>query len=231
MAQLGDVLYLALAVGDPFKDLQHALGALTARNALAAGFVLGEPEEKLGEVHHAGARVGHHQAARAHHAAQELQAFVVDGRVHPVGRDASPRWTSGLRSLDGRAIGRPTANVIQNLAHGDAHRHFDETGVLDLAREREDLRTCIPLRADAAEPRHPLGHDQRYVGEGFDVVHAGRVSVEAMLGRIGRLVAGHAALAFDAGDHRRLFATHEGASALHDLDVQILAGAENVGTD
>ena len=228
VAQLGDVLHLALAVGDPFQDLQHALGTFAARNALAAGLVLGEAQEELGEVHHARARVGDHQAARAHHAAELFQAFVVDGGVHALGRNTRARRAACLRTLDSAAFDGATADLVQKLVETDAHRHFDEAGVPYLARQGEYLRSAGLLGADAAEPRHAFRDNERHVGEGLDVVHTRRVTGKAMRGRVRRFVASHAALALDAGDHRGFFAAHKGARALHDFDVEGSARAKNV---
>ena len=64
---------LAAAAGDGLQDLQHPLGALPARDALAAAFPLDEIHEKLGHVHHAGVLVHDHEAARAHHGAHGFE--------------------------------------------------------------------------------------------------------------------------------------------------------------
>ncbi len=73
-----------------------------------------------------------------------------------------------------------------------------------------------------------LVDDERHVGERLDVVDDGRLAVVAADGGVGRLGPRHAALALEGGDHRRLFAAHEGAGALADLDVERVAAAEDV---
>ena len=89
MLQFREILHLALAVRDPLQNLQHTFGALTTRNALAAGFMLRESEEELGKGHHAGAGVSDHHAARAHHGTEGAQVFVVDCRVEAIGGNAA----------------------------------------------------------------------------------------------------------------------------------------------
>src|ERR1017187_2052123 len=70
-----------LARAEAFQNFQHSLGADAAEGAFAAGFRLGEFEEKARDIHHAIALVQHHQAARAHDGAGLRQGIVVDGRA------------------------------------------------------------------------------------------------------------------------------------------------------
>ncbi len=47
--------------------------------------------------------------------------------------DATARRTTGLNRLELAPVGNAPADIIDNFAQGDAHWHFDQTGILDLA--------------------------------------------------------------------------------------------------
>ena len=57
--------------------------------------------------------------------------------------DGPPVWTA----LTGFPLSDAAADVLDDLAQGDAHGYFDEAGVLDLPREREDLRAAGTARS------------------------------------------------------------------------------------
>ena len=66
LLQHGDVLLLALALGDAGEDLEHPLRPDAAEGALPARLALDEGEEVAGHVHHAGGLVHDDHAAGAH---------------------------------------------------------------------------------------------------------------------------------------------------------------------
>ena len=64
------------------------------------------------------------------------------GRQPPSG----PPVCTALKTL---AEGHAPAHVVDDLAQGDAHGHFDQPGALDLAGEGEDGRAGAALGAEA----------------------------------------------------------------------------------
>ena len=100
--------------------------------------------------------------------------------------------------------------------------------LLHAAGQREDLGALALLRADAREPVAAVANDRRDVGEGLDVVDQRGLAPQPFLRRIRRPRTRRAALAFDRGDQRRLFAADEGARAQADIDVEAEARAADV---
>ncbi len=81
---------------------------------------------------------------------------------------------------------------------------------------------------DGREPLGTFDKDLRDVGIGLDVVEHRRLAEQALDRREGRADARLAAVAFDRGHERRLFAADERAGAEAQLDVKIKAAAKDV---
>ena len=127
------VLGHALALGDALQDLQHALGAHAAGQALAAAFVADEVHEVAGGIDHAGVLVHDDEAAGTHDRAEPGQALVIDGGVEVRAGEAPAAGPAGLDGLEALAAGDAAADGIEDLAQWDAHGHLDQAGVVDLA--------------------------------------------------------------------------------------------------
>ena len=121
------------------SDLEHALGADAAGDALAARLLLGEVEEEAREVDHAGLVVDHDQAAGADDGAGRGQALVVDRRVQQVRRDAAAGGAADLHRLELLAVLDAAADVEDQVAEAGAHGHLDQAAVDDLAGEANTL--------------------------------------------------------------------------------------------
>src|SRR5690606_10487884 len=115
------------------------------------------------------------------------------------------------------------AVLLDQLAERDAHRLFDDAGLLDVAADLEQLGALVALAPERVEPRRAAAQDRRDDGDGFYVVDRGRAAVEPGAGRERRLEARLALLAFGALDHRGLFAADVGPGAAVDEDVEIEA--------
>jgi len=115
----------------------HARGALAARRALAAALAPDELQE-LGDVDHAGALVHDDQPPRAHHGAELLQGADSPSRVEVLVRDAAAAGTADLHGLDAVAGGGAAADVVDDLAQGDA-AGTSTRPVLRTRRRGEDL--------------------------------------------------------------------------------------------
>ncbi len=213
---------------DAVEDLEHALGAEPAGDALAAALLLGEVEEEARQVDHAGLVVDDDHAAGADDGAGGGEALVVDRGVEQSGRHAAARGTAELHGLELAAVLDAAADVEDDVAQGRAHRHLDEAAVDELAGEREGLGAAARLDAQGSVRLGAVGDDPGDVGERLDVVDVGRLAPEAGDRRVGRARARHAALALDRGDQRRLLAADEGAGAELQVQVEAPARAEDV---
>ena len=127
-----------------------------ARNALAAGFAPAEFHEVLGHVHHARRVVHHDHAARAHDGADLGQRLVVDGMSRNCSGMQPPEGPPVCTALNSRPSGMPPPMSKMISRRVDAHRHFDQAGVDDPARQREHLGALALLGADAANQSPPL---------------------------------------------------------------------------
>jgi hypothetical protein len=77
------------------------------------------------------------------------QRLIVDGQIQHGRGHATAGWAAGLNRLEGVTVDDAATNVVDNLADGDAERHFDQAGVVDLASQGTDLRAAAALRAEA----------------------------------------------------------------------------------
>ena len=143
---------LTPAVRNVFQDVEHLFGSPTAGYALAAGFELGEGEEVLRHIHHAGILVQDNHAARTHDGTGFRQCFIINGRIQKSCRQTSSRGTSRLYGLETFTAGNASADVINNLPEGRPHGNLDQTAVRDLPGEGKDGGTLAFLRADTGIP-------------------------------------------------------------------------------
>ena len=168
-----------VAGGDALEDLEHALGAEAAGDALAAALVLGELQEVPGEVDHAGGVVGDDHAAGADDGAGRGQALVVDRRVEQARRHAAAGRAAELHGLELLAVLDAAADVEDDVAERGAHGHLGEAAVDDLAGEAEGLGALARVVAEGGVGGRPVGDDPGHVGPGLDVVDVGGLAPEA----------------------------------------------------
>ena len=231
-AQQGvDARLLAARAGDGLEDLQHAARALAAGDALAAALVLDELHEELGQVHHAGALVHHHQAAGAH-----------DGAEATAGtrsRSSRPSGWPGMQPPEGPPIcaalnflprGTPPPISLNDQSRREVPMGTSTRPVLaHHARpgRRPWCPCCSRCRCRRTRRRRDL-HDAAGRCEGLHVVDDGGLAEQARLRREGRPGPRHAALALDGVHQGGLLAADEGAGAHLDDDVQVEAAAQDV---
>ncbi len=175
----GDVLHGALALGDAGQHLQQSPAADSTRHTLAAGFGRGELEEELGKLDHAGIFVHHNHAAGAHHRADFLQRVEINGRVQRFDAQAAAQRSASLHGFELLALENAAADVKDDLAQRNAHGHFHQAGVVDLASEGEDGRALAALGANAAKPVRSLQDDRGRVGVALDVVDVAGLAPQA----------------------------------------------------
>ena len=100
---------------------------------------------------------------------------------------------------------------------------LDVAGLVDVARDAEQLGAGVVLAAEAGEPGAAAAQDGAGDRDRLDVVHRRRAAVEAHIGRERRLQPRHALLALEALEQRRLLAADIGAGAVVDVDVERVA--------
>ena len=120
------------------------------------------------------------------------------------------------------------ADFFNNFTQGGTHRNLNKAGIVNLTAECEHFGTCALLCANAAEPLRSLEEDLRDVGIRLNVIQNGRLLEQTSECRERRAASRLAALAFDGGHERGLFAAHECAGAEADLKVEIKAGIEDI---
>ena len=179
-----------------------------------------------------------------------------DARLRTAGLDAADALVAGLQHvlefqvLDRTGVRRQLQNRVLRLGVQDQaggvgaaahvldddpqrgpHRHLDQAGVVDFARQSEDLGPLALVGADGRVPIRPAANDPRDVGEGLDVVDEGRQAEQAALRREGRPRPRHAATAFHRRHQRRFLATDKGPGPDPDRDVEIEGGLEDAGPE
>ena len=125
------------------------------------------------------------------------------------------------------AFGNSTADLENDVAKSDAHRHLDQPGISDSAGQGEYLGAFAALRSDARKPRTTPANDGRDIRESFDVIDQRGMAPQARLGRIRRPRPRSTALAFDGRHQRGFFATHKGPRSQADRNAEIELGPAN----
>src|SRR5262245_3362956 len=118
------------------------------------------------------------------------------------------------------------AMVVDELAHGHTGRRLDDARFLDAPRHRPRPRAGMALTPLLREPLGTLLEDVANPPERLDVLVQRGPAEDADFRNVRRPIARQAALAFDALDHRALFAADVRARAAAQLDE---AGGSDAG--
>ena len=102
----------------------------------------------------------------AHDGAGLGQRFIVHREVQLFRREAAAGRTAGLDRLEFLVIRYTAADIVDDLAEGQAHRYFDKTGAVDLPGQREGLGTLAFLGTVPGVPVTIVLHDGRDIGPG-----------------------------------------------------------------
>ena len=94
-------------------------------------------------------------------------------------------------------VAHAARQVVEQVAQGDAKRHFVQARAAHIARDAEQLGPGRFFRAELAVSGRPVVRIIRDIAQGLDVVDDGRLAEQAVRGGEGRLDAREAALAFD----------------------------------
>src|SRR3546814_8432023 len=91
---------------------------------------------------------------------------------------------------------------VDQLAEADAHLLFDDTGLVHMAADLEQLGALVVLAPEAREPRRAAPQDRRDDRDALDIVDRRRAAIEARARRKWRLQARLALLALEALDRK-----------------------------
>ena len=151
-------------------------------------------QEELGNVNHAGILIHNDQTAAAHHSTGSNQGIVINRQIqHAFGQTAAGR-TADLYSLKLFAVGNTAADIIDNLAHGNTHRHLCQTGIIDFAGQSENLGALGFFGTQPAVPVCAVNYNLRHVSKGFYVIDISRLAPQAADRREWRTRARHTSI-------------------------------------
>ena len=124
-----------------------------------------------------------------------------------LGQQEAGTGTAGLPAFEGETVAHATGVILEQLLGGNAEGQFPDAGVLHLAGEAHQLGAMVAaVRAgQRGVPLHAVADDGRYVAQGFDVVHAGRLAPHTHRSREGRFGPGVGPAAFQRVDQRGFF--------------------------
>lgn len=110
------------------------------------------------------------------------------------------------------------------------HRHLllDNTRVVNMTGNTEQLRSGISLPSERIEPGRSSSNNRRGDGDGLDVGDGGRTSEESDVGGEGRLETRLSLLSFERFDEGRLFSANVRSRSSMKIDVEIVAGSTGV---
>ena len=218
----------AVAVGDLGQHFQQTLGADTAGRTLAAGFVTDEFHIEPGNVDHTVVFIQNDHAAGTHHGAGRDQVLIRNGCIQFILCQTAAGRSAGLDSLELLAFGAAAADIVNDLTQSSAHGDLDQTRVVDLAAQREDLGALGLVGTDGGIPFGSLAYDHGNVGNGLYVIDRSRLAPYTGNGRERRLRGRHAAAALDRSDQSCFFTVDKSARAQTDLQVKVKAGIKDV---
>src|SRR5262249_3160430 len=116
---------------------------------------------------------------------------------------------------------RTAADIVDQLAEGDAECRLEQTAALDIAGKLDRHGAARFAHAEIAVMRAAFAHDDRHARERQHVVDHGWLAEQADMGGQRRLGAALAALALEALEQRSLLAADIGAGPGSHLHVEI----------
>ena len=125
-----------------------------------------------------------------------------------------------MRGFEVASIRNAAAQPEDDVAQLDAHRHFDQSGVLHASGKREHLRAFALFGADTRIPRSAFANDGRDVRVSFDVVDQRGRSPQSFLCRIRRPGSWRATLTFHGINQSCLFAADKRTRAQANVDAE-----------
>src|SRR6185437_11841742 len=202
-------------------QLDRLLGADAARRALTAALVLEELEQIQSDGLHVILVGQNDNRVRPDKAAVFLQSSEIERDVGHRRRQNAAGWTAREISLEGVTVLHAAAELVDQLAHGDAGGSQLHARILHAARYRETAEALALVTALRGRPFRALLDEVADPVHRLDVLLERRAAEQADLRDVRRTMAGQTALALDRFDHRRLFATDIGAGAAAQMQPRV----------
>mmetsp|Transcript_20402 Transcript_20402/g.42802 ORF Transcript_20402/g.42802 Transcript_20402/m.42802 type:complete len:518 (+) Transcript_20402:466-2019(+) len=233
LLQHGNLPLVGISLLHPDQNVLEPRRALPTGGALAARLVFVKVREAANGPDHVDGIVKHGDGGGAQ--PRPLGAEVVEFHEGLVAlrlvehRDGGAAGNAGLEGVP--AAAHSAAVLLDELAEGDGHGLLDDDGVLDVARDGEELGAAVVGVAEGGEPGGPAAEDGGRHRHGLDVGHGGGTAEEPHAGGKGGLQAGLALPALQALDEGRLLAADVGAGPAVEVDVEVVARAAGVLPD
>src|SRR6185312_8768319 len=164
------------------------------------------------------------------HRLQRLHLVPVERRIEQRSRKVSRRRPRRSKAHDLAALQRAAAVVLDQLAIGDPHRHFEHSWPSHISRDAHKLHSWRSRPPEVAIPLATLAEDRDCMRESLHVVQRRRLTPQAGVDRPWRLIARLGAVALNGFHQRRLFAADVAAGGDEDCKVEVHARPQNVAS-
>ena len=146
-----DLFRLRIAAHQTVHYAHHPAGSFAAWRTLTAGFVLVELRQTPDRLDHIGGVIHHDDRRRPEARALFAQVVEIHDRVaHLCTGDHRHRRPAGDHSLEVVPAATDTAAMLfDQFFERDAHRFFDDAGVVHVSRDREKLGACVVRTPEA----------------------------------------------------------------------------------
>ena len=208
VAQKFDLLGLVFPFCDAVNHLDAAGRANAARCAFTAGLNGAELHRVACQLGHVGGVVMHHDAAVTDSGADRDIGFVVEGNIPMRFRHVGAQRATHLHRFDRSAAGAAATVVEYEFAQRDTKRLFDQATMQDVARQLDRQRAAGASHAIVLVVLGTARQNDGHRGQRNHVVDDARLTEQALQGGDRRLGTNHAALAFNALQHRCFFTAH-----------------------
>jgi hypothetical protein len=124
-----------------------------------------------------------------------------------------------------------TAVLLQQLLERNTHLLLDNTWVVDVSGDTEQLGPAVPLASESGKPATASTSDRGGDSDGLDVGYGGRTAEETDIGGEWGLETGLALLPLQRLDESGLFSADVSAGTSVEVDVKVVARAAGVLAD
>ena len=229
--ELFEIAGLAAAFLHRLEDALGPRKAAPAGRTPSTGFLREEMLEVPQHADGAGAVVEHDHGAGAEPAAGLLHFVEVHRHIEVLFGEELGGGAAGEEAAEPVARAHAAGVLLQDLADGGSHRKFPKAGAVQAAARAVEFGAAIGCAAQLAEPGCAAVDDVGDIAERLDVVDGGRLAPEPRDGGVGRLGARVGALALERVEHAGLFAAHVAAGADVQVEIEGVAGAEDVAAE
>lgn len=224
---------LGATLNHAVHHVHHPGGTLTAGGALATRLVLVEFGETGNGADHVGRVVHDNDGSCSERGSVVLERVVVhQALLGSLTGDDGDRATAGDDTLEvAPATTDTTAVLLEQLLERDRHLLLDNTRVVDVARDTEELGAGVALTTEASEPSTTTTGDRWGDGDSLDVGDGRGAAKETDVGGERRLKTGLALLALERLDKSSLLTTDVGTGTTVEVDVKVVARTAGVLAD